>query len=87
MSGDRRKLHTNSSTFQNKARVNDGLLLGLPQLIQVQIRGDVELIQHTNHLLTTIALPDTDKEVVNNELQARCIFKKIHKKGKKCEDQ
>jgi len=27
----------------------------------VQIRGNVEVIEHTDHLLTTIALPDRPK--------------------------
>lgn len=50
-----------STTFQNKARVSDGLLLGLPQLIKVQIRGNVEFVQHADHLLTTITLPGMNK--------------------------
>lgn len=50
-----------STTFQNKARVSDGLLLGLPQLIKVQIRSNVEFVQHADHLLTTITLPGMNK--------------------------
>ena len=47
-------------TFKHVAGVRDGLLLGLPQLEQVQIRGHVELVQHPHHLLPPVTLPERD---------------------------
>lgn len=48
---------TQGVTFEDEARVRDSLLLALPKLVEVQERGNKELIQHPHYLLSTVTLP------------------------------
>lgn len=51
-------------TFEDKARVCDGLLLRLPDMSEVEESGSIEAVHHRDHLLLPITLP-AGREVVD----------------------
>lgn len=40
-------------------------------MVQVQVRGNIELVEHADHLLTTVALPAERKRRVGGEAMQR----------------